>query len=232
MDTIFTQLSHAIEGSVWLAFVASFTWGVLSILLSPCHLASIPLIVGYIDEQGRIETFRSFLISLFFSVGILVTIALIGIITAVTGRMLGDLGPNVNYFVAVVFFIIGLHLLEIINISFQGTDSVKIKRKGILAGFVLGLVFGLALGPCSFAYMAPMLAVTFKIASGNAVYGALLLLFYGVGHCSVIVIAGTVTGVVQKYLDWNEKSRGALILKKTCGVLVIFGGLYLVYSAP
>ena len=232
MEFLFTQLSHAIEGAAWLALVASFTWGVLSILLSPCHLASIPLIVGFIDDQGRVSPLRSFLIALLFSVGILLTIAAIGIITAAAGRMMGDLGPSVNYLVAAIFFLIGLHLLEIINLPFSGPGNVRINKKGIFAGFMLGLIFGLALGPCTFAYMAPMLGVTFKVASGNLVYGSLLLLFYGIGHCSVIVFAGTATGLVQQYLNWNEKSQGAIILKKVCGVLVIFGGLYLLYSAP
>ena len=54
----------------------------------------------------------------------------------------------------------------------------------------------------------------------------------GVGHCSVIVLAGTFTSVVQRYLNWNERSKGAVILKKACGVLVIVGGLYLIYTAP
>jgi cytochrome c-type biogenesis protein len=73
--------------------------------------------------------------------------------------------------------------------------------------------------------MAPMLAVTFKLAATNLAYGILLLLLYGVGHCSVIVLAGTFTEVVQHYLDWNEKSKGAVILKKVCGGLVIVGGV-------
>ena len=79
--------------------------------------------------------------------------------------------------------------------------------------------------------MAPMLAVTFKLAATNLPYGILLLALYGVGHCSVIVLAGTFTEVVQHYLDWNEKSRGAVILKKICGVLVLLGGLYLIWTA-
>jgi cytochrome c-type biogenesis protein len=79
--------------------------------------------------------------------------------------------------------------------------------------------------------MAPMLAVTFKVASTNLSYGILLLSLYGVGHCSVIVLAGTFTEVVQHYLDWNEKSKGAVVLKKVCGVLVLLGGLYLIYTA-
>ncbi len=106
------------------------------------------------------------------------------------------------------------------------------KRKGLLAALILGLVFGIALGPCTFAYMAPMLAVTFKLAATSAVYGALLLAVYGVGHCSVIIVAGTSTELVQRYLNWNEESKGAEIVKQVCGVLVILGGAYLIYTAP
>ena len=105
------------------------------------------------------------------------------------------------------------------------------KRRGLLAALILGLVFGIALGPCTFAYMAPMLAVTFKLAATHLPYGILLLLLYGMGHCAVIVLAGTFTEVVQHYLNWNEKSKGAVILKKICGALVLLGGLYLIYTA-
>ena len=232
MPELFTQLTQAVEGAWYIAVAASFIWGILSIILSPCHLASIPLIIGFIDEQGRMSTRRAFWISTLFSVGILVTIGAIGVITAAAGRMMGDVGKYGNYFVAVIFFIVGLHLLEVIPNPFSGPGQIGMKRKGTLAAFILGLVFGIALGPCTFAYMAPMLGVTFKLASTNLAYGILLLLVYGIGHCSVIVFAGTCTEVVQRYMNWNEKSRGAVILKKICGALVILGGIWLIYTAP
>ncbi len=231
LEQTFTALSRAVEGSAGLALSAAFVWGILSILLSPCHLASIPLIVGFIDKQGRITTRRAFGISLLFAVGILITIGLIGVITAAAGRMLGDVGRWGNYAVAAIFLVVGLYLLDVIHLTMPGAAQPGMKRKGLLAAFVMGLVFGVALGPCTFAYMAPMLAVTFRLAATNLSYGILLLLLYGAGHCSVIVLAGTFTEVVQHYLDWNEKSRGAVILKKICGVLVILGGLYLIYTA-
>ena len=232
MQELFTQLTRAVEGTWFIAVAASFIWGILSILLSPCHLASIPLIVGFIDEQGRISTRRAFWISTLFAVGILITIGAIGAITAAAGRMMGDVGKYGNYFVALIFFVVGLHLLDVIPNPFSGPGQVGMKRKGLLAAFILGLVFGIALGPCTFAYMAPMLGVTFKLASTNLVYGILLLLIYGLGHCSVIVFAGTFTEVVQRYMNWNEKSKGAAILKKICGILVILGGIWLIYTAP
>lgn len=231
MQELFTQLTRAVESAWFIAITASFIWGVLSILLSPCHLASIPLIVGFIDEQGRISTRRAFSISTLFAVGILITIGLIGAITASAGRMMGDVGRYGNYFVAAIFFLVGLHLLDVIPMPFSGAGQISMKRKGLFAAFILGLVFGIAIGPCTFAYMAPMLGVTFRLASTNLLYGILLLLAYGLGHCSVIIIAGTFTELVQHYMNWNEKSKGAVILKKICGILVLVGGLYLIYTA-
>lgn len=231
MDNLFTWLSHAVEGSAGVALVAAFVWGILSIVLSPCHLASIPLIVGFIDKQGRITTRRAFTIALLFAVGILITIAVIGVITAAAGRMLGDVGRWGNYAVAVIFFAVGLYLLDAIRLPMPDAAQPGLKRKGMLAALILGLVFGVALGPCTFAYMAPMLAVTFKLAATRPIYGLLLLLLYGVGHCAVIVMAGTFTEVVQHYLNWSERSKGAVILRKVCGVLVLIGGLYLIYTA-
>lgn len=231
MEYLFTTLTRAVEGTPTVALAAAFIWGILSILLSPCHLASIPLIVGFIDEQGRISTRRAFIISTLFSVGILITIGAIGGITAAAGRMMGDVGKYGNYIVAVIFFIVGLHLLGVIPMPWSGPGKVGMKRKGLLAAFILGLVFGIALGPCTFAYMAPMLGVTFKLAATNIAYGILLLAIYGIGHCSVIVLAGTSTELVQRYLNWNEKSRGTIIVKKICGVLVLLGGIYLIYTA-
>jgi len=231
MEELFTTLTHAVEGTPAIALGAAFVWGILSILLSPCHLASIPLIVGFIDEQGRISTKRAFIISTLFAVGILITIGAIGAVTAAVGRMMGDLGRYGNYFVALVFFAVGLHLLGVIPMPWSGPGRVGMKRKGMLAAFILGLVFGIALGPCTFAYMAPMLGITFKLAAANLFYGVLLLVVYGLGHCSVIVLAGTCTELVQRYMNWNEKSRGAIILKKICGILVLMGGLYLIFIA-
>lgn len=232
MQHLFQFLTNAVEGTAVIAIIASMVWGILSILLSPCHLASIPLIVGFIDKQGTITTKRAFWISFLFAAGILITIALVGVITAAAGRIMGDVGKYGNYFVALIFFLVGLHLLDVIPMPFSGPSNIGMKSRGLLAAFLLGLIFGIAIGPCTFAYMAPMLAVTFKLASTNILYGIFLLLAYGIGHCSVIVFAGTFTEVVQHYLNWNEKSKGAIILKRICGVLVLIGGIWLIYTAP
>ncbi len=226
---LFTWLSHALTQTPSIAVAAALIWGVLSVILSPCHIACIPLIVGFIDGQGNITTKRAFVLSLLFGLGILITIGIIGLITGLAGRMIGDIGGYGNYFVALVFFAVGLNLLDILPLPFlEGGANPKYQRKGMLAAFVLGLLFGIALGPCTFAYMATMLGVVFSIASTKIVFALSLLLAYGIGHCAVLVLAGTFTEAVQHYLHWTEKSKGALILKKICGVCVILGGVYMI----
>ncbi|MCE5187269.1 MAG: hypothetical protein LLF76_14205 [Planctomycetaceae bacterium] len=231
MPELFSSLNKAIEGAWPIALAGSFAWGILSVVLSPCHLASIPLIVGYVGEQGQISGKRTLWISVLFAAGILVTIGLIGAVTAGLGRIMGDVGRYGNYFVAVIFFAVGLYMLDVIALPWSGPGQVSIKRKGAIGALALGLIFGIALGPCTFAFMAPMLGLIFKNAAANSGYNVLLLLAYGIGHCSIIVLAGTFTGAVQRYLDWNERSKGALWLKKLCGVLVLLGGLWMIYTA-
>ena len=231
LGRLFASLAQAVGGAPVVALAAALIWGVLSVLLSPCHLSSIPLIVGFIGGQGRMSTGRACLTATLFSVGILLTIAVLGAVTAAAGRMMGSLGGWVNYVVAGLFFVVGLHLLGVVPMPWSGPGQVTTRRKGLAAAFVLGLVFGIALGPCTFAYMAPMLAVTFQVASAHAAYGALLLGVYGIGHCGVIVLAGTSTHWVQRFLNWNERSKGTAVAKAVCGVLVLLGGMYLVYIA-
>ena len=229
IEELFTILSSALYENYWLALLASFGWGLLSILLSPCHLSSIPLIIGFLNTQGKISNKKTFCLSLVFSVGILITIALIGIVTAFMGRLIGDIGIIGNYFVAIIFFIVGFYLLDIIKLPWERGNLVKTKLRGLPAALFLGLLFGIALGPCTFAFMAPVLGVVFTLASESIAKAGFLILLFGLGHCSVIVGAGTVTKKVQNYLNWSENTKAVSRIKKVCGILVILGGLYLIY---
>jgi cytochrome c-type biogenesis protein len=232
MDSLFTSLTEALYGSFSLAFIASFAWGVLSILLSPCHLSSIPLIIGFLTAQGEKKTSRGLLLALIFAVGILFTIIVIGIITAALGRIMGDVGPYGKYAVAVVFIVVGLYLMDIIRLPDTG---VKLQPFGIksvfLSAFSLGLIFGIALGPCTFALMAPVLGVVFQMSSTDSIAGGMLLLAFGLGHCGVIAAAGGLASRVQAYLNWTNRSNIVLWIKRTAGFLIILGGIYTFYTS-
>ena len=230
MASIFTALSHAMEGSPLIAITASFVWGILSIILSPCHLTSIPLIIGYLSNQKELSARKAFLLSTIFSIGILISIAVLGGLTAAAGRILGDIGKIGNYIVAAVFLVFGLYLIGILPLNFSGQGLVKPQRRSLISVFSLGLVFGSALGPCTFAFMAPMLGIVFSLTAKNLFYGLLLFSAFAIGHCVVIIAAGTSTRIVRQVMKWDERSKGIAIMRKICGILILFGGIYLVYS--
>lgn len=233
MSEFLEAISAAIEGPLALALLASFVWGVLSVLLSPCHLASIPLVVAVVNGQGStVGGRRALALSAFFAGGILLTIAVIGAITALAGRLAGDMGGYGNYLVAIVLLVIGLHLIGALPLPWSGAQVRSTKRTGLLAAAVLGVVFGTALGPCTFAYLAPMLAVTFKASGEGMGTGAALLSAFAIGHGAVIILAGASTAGVQKYLSWTDRTRGAVVIRILCGLLLVVAGLYLLYTAP
>jgi cytochrome c-type biogenesis protein len=213
------------------ALGAALLWGALSVLLSPCHLASIPLLMAFIGKQGQASRRRGFVTSLCFALGLLVTFGLAGALAAGLGRLLHDVGAGLNYAVAGLFFLVALHLWGVVPLPWSGPGQVGMKRRGLAAAFLLGLVFGIAIGPCTLVYLAPVLAAAFAVGQTALAFGIVLLVAYGVGHGAVIVAAGTSTGLVQRYLNWNEESRGAAIAKAACGVLAAAAGLYLLYTA-
>ncbi|MGB2868434.1 MAG: cytochrome c biogenesis protein CcdA [Bacteroidota bacterium] len=231
MDELFTALTEAMSGSFSLAVLAAAGWGMASILLSPCHLTSIPLVIGYIVKEGTVDLKGSFFFSFTFAFGILFTIGIVGLVTGLLGRMLGDVGVIGNILVALVFFAVGLYLLDVLKLPWDGVNMGSKSGSGWRGALMLGLVFGLGLGPCTFAYLAPVLAVALNAATVSPVQGALLIGAFGFGHCAVIVAAGSLSHFVQKYLVWAGKSNGLIYLKRAAGVLVLLGGFYSLYAA-
>lgn len=230
MTALLTWLTEAISGAPWLAVLAAAGWGVASLILSPCHLASIPLIVGFIANRNDTTPRQAFGYALLFALGILVSIAIVGSATAAAGRMLGDVGPWSNYVVAVVLLMVGLHLLGILPLPWERGLSLP-RYQGKAAALLLGLTFGVALGPCTFAYLAPVLGIIFGVAHTQPGFAVLLLLAYGVGHCTLIVAAGASAEKVQQVLDWNGNSRGAAWMRRVCGLAVLAGAGWLVITA-
>lgn len=216
--------------SYYLALLASLVWGVMSIMLSPCHLSSIPLIIGYITGVENKTMRSSFALAMLFAFGILITIALVGLITASLGRLMGDVGIWGNILVAAVFLIMGLYLLNVISLDWGG-KRLSTARGGYPGAFGLGLIFGIGLGPCTFAYLAPVLGVVFSMAQDGWLKPFLLILAFAIGHCSVIALAGGIGKWVQNYLNWSSESRALGLVKKVAGVMVLMGGAYFILTA-
>lgn len=99
MDRLFLAIDAWMAAGMAFAALGCFLWGLVSILFSPRHLASIPLIIGYVGGQEEPVTgWRAAGHALLFTSGLFPTIALVGALCALLGRILGA------YFIVSPFF--------------------------------------------------------------------------------------------------------------------------------
>jgi len=232
MVELLTAFGKAFQAQAALALPAAFLWGALSVILSPCHLASIPLVVAYMSGGDELPAGRrAALLSGSFALGILASIAAVGAATVAAGRMAGDVGPWGTYALAAVFFAVGLNLLGVLPLPSWPALPTGASRKGPGGALLLGLVFGAALGPCTFAFMAPLLGLAFRAGAAQAGYGVLLVALYGLGHAAAIAIAGASAQGVQRWLSWRAGARAAALVRGGAGLAVIAGGLWFLSTA-
>jgi len=204
-----------------------FLWGMVSVLFSPCHLASIPLIVSYVAGQQQIIAGRkAVLYAVLFTVGLFITIAVIGFICALLGRMLGDVGPYMSIAVGAILVWVALDILGIASCSMSNGLLAKIQVKGMTGAFVLGLAYGILSGSCTFGFIAPILAIITvqqKIATG-----VVFILLFGLGHCIPIAVAGSSTALVRRFLDNNAWQRGSALFRRLAGLCIGALGIYFI----
>jgi cytochrome c-type biogenesis protein len=227
---LLTALTRALEAPPAVALLGALLWGVASILLSPCHLASVPLIVAYTGRSATLSAGRAAGLSTVFALGILVTVLGAGSLAVAAGRLLTGHVGLANYLVAGVLFVLGLELLGAWPFRWSGLPRPETTRRGITGAFLFGLAFGIALGPCTLAFLGPVVGVTMQTAASRPGFAVLLVLAYAAGHCGVLALAGAVG---PRLLVASAKGeRRASRLRRACGVLVLAGGLYIVYAAP
>lgn len=225
LDQLFVAINAWMTDSFAIAAVGCFLWGMVSVLFSPCHLASIPLIVGYVAGQGRlIQGREAAKYSLAFTVGLFLTIAAVGVLCSLLGRMLGDVGPYWTILVGAVLVWVALDMLGVARCSLSGGLMGRLKVKGLSGAFVLGLAYGVLSGSCTFGFIAPILAII--TIQQKIVTGVALIVLFAVGHCLPIVAAGSSTALVQRWLENGAMRRGGAWFRKGAGGLIAMLGIY------
>jgi len=212
---------------ILLGALGCFLWGMVSVLFSPCHLASIPLIVSYVAGQDKvIEGRQATMYALLFTSGLFITIASIGIICSLLGRMLGDVGSSWTLVVGLILLWVSLDMLGVSKCSMSGGMMSKLKVKGMLGAFIIGLAYGILSGSCTFGFIAPILAVI--TVQGKILTGLTFILLFGIGHCIPIAVAGSSTAMVKKLLANTAWQRGGLLFRRIAGTTIGFLGIYFI----
>jgi cytochrome c-type biogenesis protein len=223
MESFFLTINQWMEGATTLASFGCFLWGMVSVLFSPCHLASIPLMVAYVAGQEQIlQPRQASAYSIAFTLGLFITIAVIGIVCALVGRMLGDIG---NYW-QIIVGLVALGMMGVESCSTSGSLLYRLNLRGIWGAFALGLAYGVLSGSCTFGFIAPILAIiTIQQQVG---VGILFITLFAFGHCLPIVIAGSSTAMVRKLIE-NQAWQGAgMWFRKGAGALIAVLGIYFI----
>ncbi len=214
-----SQLSHLSIISLGIIFFAG-----LFTSLTPCMLSMLPITIGYIggyENQGRIH---SLIQSLWFALGLATTLATLGIFAASLGKVYGQIGVGLPIVVSIFAILMGLNLLEVINLRFPSmgtTDWINDQFPDSLRSYLIGLTFGLVASPCSTPVLATLLAWVANTKS--LILGGGLLLAYTVGYVSPLILAGIFTSSLKKLLELRRWSGWINI---TSGVLLIGFGVF------
>ena len=210
-----------------LAYGASYLGGVVA-TASPCILASIPLVIGFVGGYAGGNKKQAFFYSLTFVLGLAVVMSILGAMAALMGTMFGQVGTYWYFVVAVILMVMGLQLSGMINLKLGGASQKFLpKRTGLVGALILGALFGLVLSPCA----SPVLAVILTLAAvkGEVAYGSSLLFAYALGQGTLIILAGTFTGVIESFLQ-SKGAKFSTIMQQVAGFLIFFVGAYIFFQ--
>jgi len=229
LDSLFLTVNQWMTGGIAIAAAGCFLWGVISVLFSPCHLASIPLIVGYVGGQEKmVQPKQAGIYSILFTTGLFITIALIGIACALLGRMLGDVGSYWQILVGIILIWVALGMLGVEKCAMSGGLLYKLNLKGKFGAFILGLAYGVLSGSCTFGFIAPILAII--TVQEKVATGVILIILFAVGHCIPIVIAGSSTAAVKKLLENSTWNGAGAWFRRLAGTTIAFLGGYFIVT--
>ena len=229
LSAFIVTVNEWMAGGIVVAAAGCFLWGMVSVFFSPCHLASIPLIVAYVGGQNQILKPREAIhYSVAFSLGLFTSIALVGIICAVLGRMLGDVGPYWQIPVGLVLIWVALGMFGVEKCSMSGNFLHRLNLRGLSGALGLGLAFGVLSGSCTFGFIAPILAIITiqqKIATG-----ILFITLFALGHCIPIVIAGSSTAAVRRVMENARWQKASTWFRKGAGAVIAGLAVYFIVS--
>jgi len=225
--SLLLAINEWMSGGFLLAAFGCFAWGIVSVLFSPCHMASIPLIIGYVGGQNSILKGREAIpYTILFTAGLFITIAVVGLICVLLGRMMGDVGPYWTVLLGAILLWVAADMLGIAKCGLPGNPLSRFRLKGLIGAFVLGLVYGILSGTCTFGFIAPILAII--TVQEKILTGILLLLIFAAGHCLPIAIAGSSAATVKRIIENSSFQQSGIWFRKGAGILIGALGIYFI----
>jgi len=225
--TLLDNIEQIVAAYPLLAFGAVFLAGVLS-SASPCVLATIPLVVGFVGGYSDGDRAKAFRYSLTFILGLSLTFTAFGAAAGLLGTMFGTLGGPWHLIAGVIALVMGGQLLGLYEIRLPVRRDYKPRQGGIVGAFLLGLFFGVVSSPCATPVLVVLLTVV--AGKGQVLYGTALLFVYAIGHCLLMLFAGTFTGFVEGFVKARGVVNFSLWAKRVSGLVVALAGGWFVWQ--
>lgn len=209
------------------AFGAVFLAGVLS-SASPCVLATIPLVVGFVGGYSDGDRRKAFRYSLAFILGLSLTFTTFGAMAGLLGIMFGALGGPWYLVAGVIALIMGGQMIGLYEIRLPFKRNLEPRQGGLVGSFLLGLFYGVVSSPCA----TPVLVVLLTLVAGKGqlLYGIALLFCYAIGHCLLMLFAGTFTGFVEGFVRARGVMNFSIWSKRISGGLIALAGGWFVWQ--
>lgn len=194
----------------------------------PCNLSMVPILLGYLGARGEMGGARGFRLSLAFVGGTAITYVAMGMVAGLVGGLFGVGRQALQVGAALVCVAAGLTMLEVFTLPGLSLgrwlpDAGKARGLGAVT---LGAAAAVAGSQCATPVL--LVIVTYTLAQGKVLAGALLLLAYTFGRGVPFLVLGTATGAV-KAAPWLAKHSAAV--QKAAGVVLIVTGAYLLWQA-
>ncbi len=216
------------QGNIVLLFWLSFLGGLIA-SISPCSLAMLPMIIGYIGGYSNEKPARTLVQLIFFVLGTAIVFTAIGIICAITGKVFVSFaGGYFGLFIAAIVMIMGLKLVGVLDFELPVVikEIPQNKAQSIyLYPILLGAVFALAGTPCSTPILAAIMA--FASLSASLMQAVVMLFLFAIGQGLILIVAGFLTSRLK---NWKGFYKFSDVLLKISGVLLILAALYIYYK--
>jgi len=214
MKQFLDHIELYLQSSLFLALAASYLGGIL-VSLTPCIYPMIPITVGAIGSANlNGSKSRGFLLSLTYVAGMSLTYTGLGLFAAVTGQFFGTLSTHPVTLIVIgnILLFFALNMLDVFSIPYIQTRGAT-KTKGLTGIFLLGLTSGIIAGPCTTPVLGSLLA--YVASTGNLVQGGLMLFIFAFGMGTILLLAGTCTGIlasVPKSGAWMGTAKKIIAL--------------------
>jgi cytochrome c biogenesis protein CcdA len=224
LESLLNNIQAIVQDNHGLAFLAVFLGGIVS-AASPCVLAAIPLIIGYVGGYSEGNRKKAALYSLVFILGLSITFTVLGAAASVMGRFLSFAGQWLYLGLAIIAVAMGLQLMGLISIPLPFQKTRQVKSRGLWGAFLLGLLTGTVSSPCATPVLAVILA--YVSTQGDILYGGSLLFTYAVGHCALIFVAGLSIGLTESIVSSKGIKNFSLYAKRFSGAVLALAGIYI-----